>query len=688
MLPLLVLLVHGRSLSHDFVWDDNILLLGNNTYKYFDLLNILGSISNRFEYLPIRDLSYAFDYQLWGENATGFHLTNIVLAMLLSIAAYSVTKVLIKMFVTWLEPEQVVLYSLFTTAVYLLHPIQVQAIHFITCRNVLLSGLFFFLSVYFFTRLILSEGRKILWNFLLFFIFYVFALFSKGTAIILPLVTLSIALSVPYGKKKGVISSLSLLPVTVTAFLLFKHIGSLKGVIRDDILTFGALNPVINLIKSSQIPGWYLVKTFFPVNLSPQYSVDFSPLSTSVASSVAYILLAFTLFVTTMIIRKNNLIVVGSLVFFVSLLPVLNIFPTFPVVADRYMFLPLYGLVLLVIALVIELNSLYPRIGVWFCGVTIILFSLLSFSNGRYWASNEFLWRRAVAINPSDFRAWVNLGSAMMAEARYSDAFAHFKKAAEVSPSLPNFEFSKGVIEFRKINNEKALQLFYMALLRDPQNLQSNYFLAMTELRLGNCVEAARYLRSMDESMYPDPFGYLQKRNLMLDIFVAPAFERKFPYLIDSIPISKKGRLDRIYCLFLLRNYQLYLDEFKSVTDEYLDVPAHFYTMAGLSSVHLRQSKNALVFFQRALKDPNPDFEAAIYMSRQLVREHRFSEAESLLYTTIQAGSDNAIEEMALLQFRLGRKHDANYWVDRALNADGERRCSLKNLQMMLTAGR
>jgi hypothetical protein len=43
---------------------------------------------------------------------------------------------------------------------------------------------------------------------------------------------------------------------------------------------------------------------------------------------------------------------------------------------------------------------------------------------------------------------------------------------------------------------------------------------------------------------------------------------------------------------------------------------------------------------------------------------------------------------MAFLQFRLGRKHDANYWVDRALNADGERRCSLKNLQMMLTAGR
>ena len=81
ILAIIVVSVYGRSLSNGFVWDDTVFFIGNPVYSQFNLGKIFFSLANGAEYLPVRDLTNAFDYLLWGKNPFGFHFTNLIFFM-------------------------------------------------------------------------------------------------------------------------------------------------------------------------------------------------------------------------------------------------------------------------------------------------------------------------------------------------------------------------------------------------------------------------------------------------------------------------------------------------------------------------------------------------------------------------------------------------------------------------------
>ena len=72
----------SKSLLFEFVWDDNILLVGQESYQSADIKDLILTPINGIEYLPIRDLTYILDYLIWGWNPIGFHLTNLILYIL------------------------------------------------------------------------------------------------------------------------------------------------------------------------------------------------------------------------------------------------------------------------------------------------------------------------------------------------------------------------------------------------------------------------------------------------------------------------------------------------------------------------------------------------------------------------------------------------------------------------------
>ena len=91
---LLVVLVFSNSLFFGFVWDDNVLLVGQESYQSVNFTQLLFSPVNGVEYLPLRDLTYIIDYKIWGWNPFGFHLTNLILYILNIWAVYRFTLVL------------------------------------------------------------------------------------------------------------------------------------------------------------------------------------------------------------------------------------------------------------------------------------------------------------------------------------------------------------------------------------------------------------------------------------------------------------------------------------------------------------------------------------------------------------------------------------------------------------------
>src|SRR5688572_29550385 len=70
-----VFLVYANSLDNAFVFDDKSIILENR------LLRSLSNIPKLLvaSYRPIRDVTHALDFAVWGENAAGFHATNILI---------------------------------------------------------------------------------------------------------------------------------------------------------------------------------------------------------------------------------------------------------------------------------------------------------------------------------------------------------------------------------------------------------------------------------------------------------------------------------------------------------------------------------------------------------------------------------------------------------------------------------
>ena len=146
----LVILVFAKTLSFEFVWDDLILLVDQGVYESASLPQLFLTPLNGLEYLPIRDLTYVINYKLWGWNPLGFHLTNLVLYFLNVWAVYGFT---MRLNETVLSTDKGVLdwkppiAGLMVATIFATHPVHSEVVSFIHGRNVLLSGLFFFLAL-------------------------------------------------------------------------------------------------------------------------------------------------------------------------------------------------------------------------------------------------------------------------------------------------------------------------------------------------------------------------------------------------------------------------------------------------------------------------------------------------------------------------------------------------------------
>ena len=111
-------------------------------------------------------------------------------------------------------------------------------------------------------------------------------------------------------------------------------------------------------------------------------------------------------------------------VVFISVVPVLNVFSTATVVADRYAYLPIFGLGLLsayLLKIIVPRNSGFSYVAF---GI-ILVWSLIDFNRNMDWHSEVTLWKSAVSANPNMSR--VNLALAYWDEGQY-EALACLKK--------------------------------------------------------------------------------------------------------------------------------------------------------------------------------------------------------------------------------------------------------------------
>ncbi|PKN06089.1 MAG: hypothetical protein CVU72_06255, partial [Deltaproteobacteria bacterium HGW-Deltaproteobacteria-7] len=179
VLTLATLTVLGQVARFDFInIDDNVYVTQNShILSGFTLDGLRWAFSTTYAefWHPLTWLSLMLDYQLYGLNATGFHLTNLILHILSALLLF------------WLFNRMTgaIWRSAFVAALFALHPLHVESVAWIAERKDVLSAFFWMLTLCLY---VYYTEKPVIRRYLLVLFCFILALMSKPMVVTLPVI--------------------------------------------------------------------------------------------------------------------------------------------------------------------------------------------------------------------------------------------------------------------------------------------------------------------------------------------------------------------------------------------------------------------------------------------------------------------------------------------------------------------
>ena len=505
LLLLLVGLLYLKSAFFDFVsFDDGLYVFNNFRIKNFNLENALWFFTN-FEwghYFPITMLSYGFQTFLWGINAPPMHSLNIIFHV---VNCWLVYRLLVKL---ELKPFTI----LFVTALFGLHPIQIESVVWIGTRGGILSTLFSLLALNSYLSYTNSKKNITLIATLAWFLF---ALMSKSSALTLPLVFFGL----DYYKNRKIERNLLLEKVPfLTLSFIFGLIAMLAaqelGTIGDDapklIFEGGVLNRIFTVIYSYT---FYFNFSILPFN---QTAMHYNPEVIDGLLPIKYYLsfLPFSFVVGYLLIKKQHtqLTILSLLYYTFSILLVINLVPLGgTIVSERYAYFTVIATFLLISTF---LESILPKKILSPLSLVILLgFGITTFIKIDVWKNTYNLFENIYTVSPNNNHAINGFANEVSNKGEYQRALDLHNKI--LSKSFSSKYFADAASVYSKMDStEQALNFFNSAIVLSPDESSLYAKRAYVKKKIGLIQEA---VQDLNIAIRIDPMNY-RARELRADI--------------------------------------------------------------------------------------------------------------------------------------------------------------------------
>jgi tetratricopeptide (TPR) repeat protein len=509
-LPFLIVLVcfsfftYRSSLFNEFSYDDLSVVVENYYIKSFSYLPSIFDLSYfaRFgeeSYRPIATLTYFSDFFLWGLSSEGFHLTNIILHLSVSIL----------IFVLFRRIFNDAFWALFASALFAVHPLTTEAVNAIGFREELLTTFFGLGALLFYWNSLQtsSEFLQRIWiNQWFSIVFFVLAMLSKENGMVLLLIFPAIFLLANDANKIelrkneiqfGLFLTIAFLGYVFLRFIWFKN-PNVSPIAPADIWT--------RALTGISISGYYLKLLFFPFPLTAAYVFP-----KAIGLEMARSLLSLGLFagISFGVWRScNRKILFGWFWFLVALAPTMNIYPIANPIAERYLYFPLVGAVLVIsecFRLVFERwSSNFSKLIIYIGILILCTFSIIANLRNLDWKNSGSLWLQATKISPTSSRALNGLGIFYMEEKDPLRAILTFKKALAINPKNVKAYSNLGLVYHDVRRFKQAEEVLTKALELSPQNHDTLTNLATAKIELKKYEEASELLA---RSIELEPFA-------------------------------------------------------------------------------------------------------------------------------------------------------------------------------------
>jgi len=440
--------IYGNALGNQLFWDDNDGIVNNAYIKdwqylpnYFSENLIAGAGLSSNYWRPVLLVIYSLGWQTWGLWPTGFHLVSILTHILASFLFFKFFQLLTQK--KWL--------AFFSALLFLVHPLQTEAVTYVSGLADPLSAVFILLGLIYY----LKRGREnILWPV---WFFFILALMTKEKALLtFPAFLALLELTLFFQDKSPKINFNTTKIWFLAKFKLLwpvLAIGSFYTLLRATSLnfqnTFNLYDGPNAYADSILVRTWtffkifpeYLKLIFWPFNLHMErlVQIEYSPFSPLVL--LGFFLLIIFLFRALSQARKNPLIFFALGWFLFSLLSSSGI----PAVSsgimyEHYLYLPLAGFFLW---LGLELEKLIThsqnqaslKKAAFGLAIVFVLFlSVLTIQRNCVWKAPLTLYENILEYNRTSLRVWNNLGMAYADANQMEKAVNAYQTALKLDP--------------------------------------------------------------------------------------------------------------------------------------------------------------------------------------------------------------------------------------------------------------
>jgi hypothetical protein len=418
VIVLVALCAYANTLGNGFVYDDNRQILMNPLIQRSELYgkaltsdvwafkgNDKVAASNYFR--PTFVAWMIFNWKLFGANPLGWHVTTLLL--------HIATCLLLFVFLRRFGCEDMT--SAAIAILFAVHPVHVENIAWISGATDALLSFFLLISLILAQSYVASRPNTSSVHstglLVLSVLAFAFALGTKEIALLCaPLYWLvfqseKTKTDSQYGT--GNATSLYLLAAAAFFIVRWRVLGSVFLPVEDPVTG----NPLLSVPK---IFVFYLQQIFFPLWLGPALPVR--PVETiGITNFVLPLIISCAVVLGLWILaRRTQVQRFGFSLFLLTLLPVINPtnFGTEHIVHDRYLYLPLAGILMVIVpAIVLFVGEKKRTVLTAAFAILVLALGVKTYSYTGAWRTNETIWRYAVSIDPNSAHAWLNLGAAV-----------------------------------------------------------------------------------------------------------------------------------------------------------------------------------------------------------------------------------------------------------------------------------
>jgi Tfp pilus assembly protein PilF len=456
--------IYWPALRGDWLWDDNIDISENAiTQSPTGLWKIWFEPGSEPDYYPVKASVQWLQWHLWGMDTLGYHLTNVLLHIL---SALLVWRLLSKfgLRLAWLGG-----------LIFAVHPVQVESVAWIVeLKNTLsLPPLLLAMCAW-----INYEERGKAKDYWLALGLFLVAMLCKLSVVLFPLVILLYA-----WWRRGRIgwndlkTSLPFFGVSLLLGLI--TIGTGIWDQRFNHSDSGAM-PVGGLLARLVAAGLSLAfcfsKSFLPVGLLPIYPKWTIDPSSPVQFLPWLVLGGVICWFWTKRQSWGRHALLGLGFFLINLGPCPGFIPApdmaFTWVMDHFLYLPIIGLIGLVVAALgqmeIELPASFRPCGI---GLVTVLLAILTFESrggAALYINSETLWTYELQYNPEAYPAYNNLGLAFLHSGQASKAMEQFEQVLRIKPADADAYNNLGLALLQSGQVSKAMDQYEQALRINP----------------------------------------------------------------------------------------------------------------------------------------------------------------------------------------------------------------------------